>query len=226
MKQYAISDIHGCLKSFQALLKQITLTSADELYLLGDFTDRGPDSKGVIDFIRQLKVEGYTVHCLRGNHDQMLLDAAKSSIKENYWLPHGGQETLQSYGVSQASDIPVDHLYFLQTLPYYFQIDNYILVHAGLDFNTPDPMTNMQGMMWSRNWYDNLNHQWLGDRIIIHGHTPTPQQGIRKRLEKLKELPAMSIDNGCVYTGRQGMGGLCALELRDHKLFFQPNIVS
>jgi len=222
MKQYAISDIHGCLKSFQALLEQIAFTSADELYLLGDFTDRGPDSKGVIDFIHQLKAESYTVHCLRGNHDQMLLDAAESSAKENFWLINGGLQTLQSYGVSQTNDIRKDHLHFLQTLPYHFQIKNYILVHAGLNFNIPNPMMDTQAMMWSRNWYSDIDPQWLGDRMIIHGHTPTPRQDIEKQLERLDQSPAMSIDNGCVYQTRQGLGALCALELTEQKLFFQP----
>ena len=222
MKRYAISDIHGCLKSFQALLDRIAFASTDILYLLGDFTDRGLDSKGVIDFINQLKAEGYTVYCLRGNHDQMLLDAAKSSASEKYWLPHGGLATLKSYGLSQACEIPVEHLHFFQTLPYHFQVDQYILVHAGLDFSSPNPMLNTQAMMWSRKWYDHIDHEWLDNRIIIHGHTPTPRLGIEKRLERLAQLPAMSIDNGCVYKTREGMGALCALELTEQKLFFQP----
>ncbi|MFT5168289.1 MAG: serine/threonine protein phosphatase 1, partial [Saprospiraceae bacterium] len=64
MKQYAISDIHGCAKTFKALLEQISFSKEDVLYLLGDYVDRGPDSKGVIDHIWQLQSEGYTVFCL------------------------------------------------------------------------------------------------------------------------------------------------------------------
>jgi len=76
MRQFAIADIHGHLKTFKALLREINFTVFDELFLLGDFIDRGPDSKGVIDYIEELKQTGYTVYCLRGNHEQLCLDAA------------------------------------------------------------------------------------------------------------------------------------------------------
>ena len=66
MRKFAISDIHGCLKSFEALLDKIQLSTSDELYILGDYIDRGPDSKGVIDYIWKLEQEGYAVKCLRG----------------------------------------------------------------------------------------------------------------------------------------------------------------
>jgi fructose-1,6-bisphosphatase len=61
LRQFAISDIHGHLKTFQALLKRIDFTVHDELYLLGDFIDRGPDSKGVIDHIEELRATGRIV---------------------------------------------------------------------------------------------------------------------------------------------------------------------
>ncbi|MEO0876095.1 MAG: metallophosphoesterase, partial [Bacteroidota bacterium] len=66
MRKFAISDIHGCLKTFEALLDQIQFTTQDELYLLGDYIDRGPDSKGVIDLIWKMQADGYQVKCLRG----------------------------------------------------------------------------------------------------------------------------------------------------------------
>ena len=72
MNKFAISDIHGCAKNFKALLDRISLSLGDELYLLGDYIDRGPDSKGVIDHVWQLQKTGHTVHCLCGNHEQRL----------------------------------------------------------------------------------------------------------------------------------------------------------
>lgn len=77
MKKYAITDIHGCNKTFQALLDKIAFTTADALYLLGDYIDRGPDSKGVFDTIFNLQETGHSVHCLRGNHEAMFLDSLK-----------------------------------------------------------------------------------------------------------------------------------------------------
>jgi len=88
MKKYVISDIHGCAKTFKALVDRISFSREDELYLLGDYIDRGPDSKGVIDHIWDLLETGYTVHCLTGNHEQMFLHAIDardelSDIKES-----------------------------------------------------------------------------------------------------------------------------------------------
>lgn len=70
MPQYAITDLHGCARTFRALLDKIRFSKEDELYLLGDYINRGPDSKGVIDHILELRESGHTVHCLRGNHQR------------------------------------------------------------------------------------------------------------------------------------------------------------
>ena len=70
MRRFAISDIHGCARTFEALLDRIAFTSQDELYLLGDYIDRGGDSKGVLDLIFRFQKEGYAVQCLLGNHEQ------------------------------------------------------------------------------------------------------------------------------------------------------------
>ena len=78
MRRFAISDIHGCIKTFKTLVDRIEFSKEDTLYLLGDYIDRGPDSKGVIDHIWKIQEEGYRVHCLRGNHEQMLLEELKN----------------------------------------------------------------------------------------------------------------------------------------------------
>ena len=77
MRKIAISDIHGCLKTFKLMVEeQIVLSQKDELYLLGDFVDRGPNSKGVLDYIMSLQEAGYQLHCLRGNHEDMMVNEA------------------------------------------------------------------------------------------------------------------------------------------------------
>ena len=83
-RRFAISDIHGCLKTFKQLLETIGLEKSDELFLLGDYVDRGPDSMGVVRYIQHLIVEGYFVTCLKGNHERHLLEqyAASSTIWE------------------------------------------------------------------------------------------------------------------------------------------------
>lgn len=107
MRRFAISDIHGCLKTFQALLERIAFSKADILYLLCDYIDRGPDSRGLIDYIWKLKEAGYTMPCLRGNHEQMLLDEVANP---NDWF-RGEPETLRSFGVRSNSGIPGRYLY-------------------------------------------------------------------------------------------------------------------
>ncbi|MEO1518368.1 MAG: metallophosphoesterase family protein [Bacteroidota bacterium] len=225
MNRYAISDIHGCCRSFEALLDRIALTTADELYLLGDFIDRGPDSKGVFDLIFRLRKEGYQVHCLRGNHDQMLLNAFKDYKALQMWMVNGGEQTADSFNAYLLEDIPSTYIHFLEELPYHFESGEYLMAHAGFDCRLANPMENTTAMMWIRRWYDQLDRDWLGDRIIIHGHTPCTQQQILDHLAKVDELPIIVIDNGCVYQ-RPGMHQLCAFDLNNRRFFFQPNVES
>ena len=224
MRKFAISDIHGCLDSFKALLQQIRLTKEDELYLLGDYIDRGPDSKGVIDYILHLQEEGFPVNCLRGNHEQMLLNGvAWGGSHATNWLVNGGYATMASFRQAEPRKIPVAYITFLESLPYYFQVDEYILVHAGLGFPDLDPLENPQPMLWARGWYDKIDRGWLGEKIIVHGHTPVPSGRIKKHLRELHLLPVVNIDNGCVFD-RGHLHRLCAFELTERKLFFQQNV--
>ncbi|MFT6320090.1 MAG: serine/threonine protein phosphatase 1 [Granulosicoccus sp.] len=219
MHRYAISDIHGCAKTFKALLEKINLTKEDELYLLGDYIDRGPDSRGVIDHIWELQNEGFQVQCLRGNHEQMLLDEV---TKLNHWY-NGEQATLASFEVDQNMDIPKIYMDWMERLEYYVELDDYILVHAGLNFLRKDPLADLKEMMWVRRWYDQIDRNWLGKRIIVHGHTPTKKTEIENSLKILDHLPAIDIDAGCFYE-TPGYGNLCALNLDNREVIFQPNL--
>ena len=106
------------------------------MYLLGDYIDRGPDSKAVIDYILQLQYDGYDVNCLRGNHEQMLLNASSSLNDLRMFRMNGGKQTLESYGCTMSELRFHKHFQFFQNLDYYFELENYYLVHAG--FNFPD----------------------------------------------------------------------------------------
>ena len=225
MNKYAVSDIHGCLKTFKALLTKLDFSKQDELYLLGDYIDRGPDSKGVIDYIWHLQDQGYQVACIRGNHEQMLLDCVNHEDKFLLWEYNGGDTTMLSFGGRHLSAIPAPYLTWLAALPYYLEVDQYILVHAGFKFDMPNPFDEKQAMIWQRDWYDRIDYHWLGDRIIIHGHTPLSQVGIQDMVKHVKRRPVIDIDNGCVFWARHsGMGRLCALELNTHQLHFQKYI--
>ena len=228
MRKFAISDIHGCRKSFEALLDKIAFAQSDELYLLGDYIDRGPDSKGVIDFIWRLQESDYQVYCLKGNHEELMLTAFEDDedYKMNHWLMNGGVPTIQSFVTEDGKpDIPDAYFKFAESLEYYFEVDEFILVHAGLNFKIPNPLTDEVSMLWIRDWYERIDQKWLGDRVIVHGHTPIAKEEIESQFVKLKKMPALDIDAGCVYAGkRPGMGYLCAFDLSDRVLHFQKNV--
>ncbi len=225
MRKIAITDIHGCINSFWALLDQLALTTSDELYLLGDYIDRGPNSKGVIDHIWQLQEDGYQIECLRGNHEQLLLESRQRPGQNMLWLANGGWETLASFKIQSTYRVPQEYLKFCQGLPYYLEVDHYILVHAGLSFDNEDPLADREAMLWIREWYDNIDRDWLGDRIIVHGHTPISLAQINLQYKNIKKTPALDIDGGCVHKGkRPGLGYLCALDMTNWKLYFQDNI--
>jgi len=220
VRKFAISDIHGTRRTFLALLDKIQLTTADELYLLGDYIDRGPDSKGVIDEIWQLQAAGYQVHCLRGNHEQLLLDLIAAPTE--YWgIAYPDRQMYRSFGIKAAHDLPLVYYEWMQQLPFFFTVDEYLLVHAGLNFRAAFPLLDRSAMLWIRDWRAVIDRSWLKGRIIVHGHTPTPRNVIENYLATVDQTPVLVIDNGCVYPHIQGMGSLCALELMERQLFFQ-----
>ncbi len=222
MARYAISDIHGCAATFAAALAHIRLVPEDDLYLLGDYIDRGPDSGGVIDQILKLKAEGYRVHCLRGNHEQMYLNEYAEACRDAS-VTNIPKETVTSFGVDDIRDTPGEYLYFMQHLPYYLLLPDYVLVHAGLNFRVADPLQQQETMLWIRYWYEDINRTWLGDRIIVHGHTPVPRRVIDNSTRELALYPAINIDAGCPYQS-SGFGHLCVLDLDQRSCYFQPRI--
>ncbi len=206
------------------MLDRISFSTEDELYLLGDYIDRGPDSKGVIDHIWALQETGHKVHCLRGNHEQMFLHAIDArdelhGINET----RGYAETLASFGTPNIDHVPEAYINWMKNLDFYLEVDQYILVHAGLDFSTGKPFENKKEMIWIRYWYESIDREWLGDRIIVHGHTPIRQLEIKNSIGELAEIPAIDIDNGCSFESF-GFGNLCAFEFGTQTFTFQANI--
>jgi serine/threonine protein phosphatase 1 len=224
MRKLAIGDIHGCNKTFKALLDQINLSKDDELTLLGDYIDRGPDSKGVIDTILNLQSMGYQVRALRGNHEQMMLDGInpKSDISEfeRWQTAAGGDATLRSFGNTMFDYIP-----FFESLPLIFVDEAYIFVHAGLNFKLKNPLSDENAFLWIRNFYGDINTKWLKNRLLVHGHTPVPFSDIQKMYKRwigrsFFSKPVLNLDAGCIF----GLGGLVAVDLTNQKLYEQDNI--
>jgi serine/threonine protein phosphatase 1 len=218
MKKYAITDIHGCNVTFHALLEKLNLQPDDELYFLGDYIDRGPNSKGVIDTILDLKKQGYKVECLMGNHEEAMIQSRVDYSMRQNWLSWGGKETLNSFGV-WIDEIPNKYWDFLENLKPYLEVDDYILVHAGLNFRAGQPFENEYSMMWIRGWYDDIDYKWLGTRKIIHGHTPMRKDDIEAMANSINFSQYLDIDAGCYC-----YDWLCAFELTEQRLIFQKKI--
>ena len=224
MQQYAIADIHGCLKTFKSLLDTIQFSTEDELFILGDFVDRGPNSKGVIDHIWKLQKEGYQIHCLRGNHDQMMLNAKSNQDLYEKWLVSGGRETFDNFKVDHIHKIPEEYFSWIESLPLYLETGKYIFVHAGLKFEKENPFEEEHAMMWQRGWYEDINYEWLGERVIVHGHTPITKAEVENMLNNLNEKRYLDIDAGCVHKGKkEGLGDLACLVMNEDRLIFEEN---
>lgn len=239
MRKFAISDIHGCAKTFKKLLEDVLdFHKEDELFLLGDYIDRGPNSKGVLDIIIGMINDGYKVKTLMGNHELMMLESYDQNSESSVWRLNGGMATLESFNVAAVIDIPSDYFDFIRSLDDYLLVDEFILVHAGINFNVKrngkakkdflwkvkNPFVDRKSLLWIRDWYDEVDREWLGDRIIIHGHTPQSAFDIQYMHKNLAQFPVLDIDNGCFARFQSGMGSLCAFEMTERKLYFQENI--
>jgi len=222
-RQIALSDLHGCNQTFLAMLDRLAFSKADTLYLLGDYVDRGPDSKGVIDTIWRLQAEGYTVECLMGNHEELTVKDYDYEATIG-WAGLGDPTLLRSFSAMILSEIPVKYIDWMRNLAKYKEIPGYILVHAGLDFDVQDPFSNEKGMLWIRNWYENINYEWLGDRTIVHGHTPVSVEIAKAMFKEIAKKQVQDIDCGAVFAQSEIFGQLCAFDLSNRALIFQPNV--
>lgn len=220
-RQFAISDIHGCLKTFRKLvLEVIILSKEDTLFLLGDYINKGTDSRGVLDFIFELQNSGYKLKCLRGNHEQYLIDGLNYSWERIAFLNRGGRETLQSFGVENINEIPEKYLSFIQSLPFFFETENHLLIHAGLNFDLDDPYKDEFSMLNIRKM--EVDMKKTGNKNIIHGHVPNSYKDIENALSFHDNH--ISIDGGCVYSHIHALNHLIALEINSGLLYLHKNI--
>ena len=191
---YAIGDIHGCYDLLRQLLAQIAGDAevrakgrATNLIFCGDYVDRGPASRDVLDALCWLKRrEPFNVHFLKGNHEQVMLDYIVEPTMARVWMKWGGAETLRSYGVAPpavddppekhrvARDdlierMPAAHLRFLETLELMVGVGDYAFVHAGIRPGVPLADQSQEDLLWIRD--DFLGVEEDHERIIVHGHS-------------------------------------------------------
>ena len=223
-RKIVIGDIHGCLKTFERLLDTLALEADDQLFLVGDYVDRGPDSKGVLDKVMSLESEAFESVVLMGNHEQLFVNDYKCETEKG-WFDMASPELLKSFGLPNLKPLPVTYPRFCNTLPLYYEDDDLVIVHAGFNFELDDPLSDEKSMLWIRDWYKYLDKAWLGERILVHGHTPRTRTEIRKQFSMLDKLPILNVDCGaCFPEGKShGLGYLCAYDHTHRRLYFEPN---
>ncbi len=204
---YAIGDIHGCLYALEALLEKIPLRwGEDFLVFLGDYIDRGPDPRRVLEVIMELK-ESYPTRVipLMGNHEWMFLRYLEG-IEQEIYLMNGGDVTLAQFMREGILSVPEEYVNFVKNLPLYWETERYIFVHAGLKPKKPLSQQSPEDLLFIRHEFIYSNYDW-GKRVIF-AHTPFARPFLAPN--------KIGIDTGCVYGGE-----LTALVLPEVDFYFQ-----
>lgn len=195
----AIGDIHGCAAALEAVLESIQPQPVDTIIVLGDYVDRGPASRQVIDRLIELGARCRLV-TLIGNHEEMLLLAREDEIELAGWLEYGGAETLESYGVDHPRDLPTPHIDFITAGKNYFEAPAYFFVHANYLSDAPLERQPIEVLRWESLWQRVPARHRSGKTGIV-GHT-AQHSGEVWDLGHLK----------CIDTYCHGGGWLTALE--------------
>ena len=234
MNVYAIGDIHGCAKQLASIQIKIVNNlnfrkDKDLLIYLGDYIDRGPSSKDVINYVIKLQKENVKSIFLMGNHEQVMIDFLFNKINNlRYWINLGADKTLKSYNIEVAEfiqdgfesdkieklrvllikELPKEHQNFLMKLKLSHIIGNYLFVHAGINPEKSLSQQNKIDFLWSRSGkFFDKNFEF--EKIIVHGHTPE---------KEIINFPyRINIDTGCFFSGKLS----CVyLNDKDHKREF------
>lgn len=187
------------------------------MILLGDVIDRGSESKEVLDTIILLKESGFEIICIKGNHEDMLLNSFNDDSKFYQWIQNGGTETLLSFLTDSIDKIPTKYIDLISSFSNYYLHDNFILVHAGLNTRLDDPFSDLETMLWTRNAKELLKSGWDRSKYIIHGHNPVHKNTIIDDIDNKSNV--IGIDNG-VYLKKTGFGSLSILQLETLHLEF------
>jgi len=200
----AIGDIHGCIRAFRELLCYVAPRSDDTVVTLGDYVDRGPDSRAVLEAVIELGASCTHVP-LRGNHEIMLLEARQKQSWLRPWLQNGGDATLRSYAPSPGSagsldDVPDSHIDFLENklLPFY-ECASHFFVHANADAGVPLEKQSDATLYWRR-FGDSARH--CSGKIMVCGHSA--------------QRSGLPLDYGhsiCIDTWAHGGGWLSCLDV-------------
>ena len=199
MSRYiAITDIHGELSKLESVLSKIKLKDDDTFVFMGDYIDRGPDSKGVVEKVLEIK-EKYNIICLIGSHEYALLHAKEDDYYNYLFWNYGGPATVKSYG-GNFDNILKTHGDFYKSLEFYYLTDKYLFVHAGIDPRYSLEEQCETDLVYIRSAFYRNKHN-LPQKIIF-GHTEFDAP--------LVQEDKICIDLGC---GKYKNAKLCALIL-------------
>jgi serine/threonine protein phosphatase 1 len=213
LRLYIIGDIHGCSDLLDRIVDEIGRDikgygGRDALTItLGDYVDRGPDSRGVLDRLSRNPFPT-RYNALRGNHEALLETFLKRPSVADHWRTLGGLETLNSYGIAVnelmrgrgceeaaralRTAIPEEHLAFLRSLKNCISIGEYFFCHAGIRPGVPLDRQNINDLLWIRDEF--LNSKLAHGKMVIHGHTPNEWPEVKRN--------RVNIDTGAFATGR------------------------
>lgn len=206
-RQIAIGDIHGCSQTLAALLATIQPTADDTIITLGDYVDRGPDSRGVLDLLIDLEGRCRLVP-LRGNHEEMMLGARLGRSDFEFWKHCGGDTALMSYGdTGRLDQIPSAHFRFLERCLNDYETETHLFIHANYFPNRRLADQDHKTRFWL-SLDDEIPGPHFSGKVAIVGHTPQPNGQI------LDAGYLICIDTGC------GHGGLLtALEVQTGEIW-------
>ena len=207
----ALGDTHGCAAALSALLDALRPTSLDTIVVLGDFVDRGPDSRAVVQRLIELSQQCSVVPLL-GNHEEMLLAARSDSDALQGWLRCGGVTTVDSYGYGlHPEDFPADHIALIESCVPYFETDRHVFLHANYDPKRPLAEQPPLMLRWCSLRESLPKRRHVSGKTVVLGHTP------QENGEVLDRDFFVCIDTYCY-----GGGWLTAMDV-DGKIYWQAN---
>jgi serine/threonine protein phosphatase 1 len=205
----AIGDIHGCSDALASLLRAIDPQPDDTIITLGDYVDKGHDSKGVLDLLIDLSRRCRLVPIL-GNHEEQLLESRDDDAEFKWWMEFGGVVTLDSYGSSGTIDlIPDEHFRFLESCVPWFETDTHFFTHGNYDPDLPLDQQDGRALRWL-SMRDSVPGPHCSGKIAVVGHTPQPS------VLDLGHL--ICLDTGCAYGGK-----LTAMDLETETIWQARN---
>lgn len=196
MLTFCVGDIHGCLAQLTRLLEKCCRYAAGRparFIFLGDYIDRGADSRGVVELIMEMQnADPDGVIALAGNHEDFLRQLDRPADLD-LWLANGGDKMLASYGADSAKEIPYEHLTWLRNLPTHFDDGLRFFVHAGIRPGVPLDRQVRHDLLWIREPF--LSWFGMSERCIVHGHSPVSGTAPDIRANRI------NLDTGAVYGG-------------------------